>query len=454
MNTKTMTTSGHVKAVLLLGVPLIGSHLAQIAIGVTDTVMIGWYGVEELAALVLGSSFFFVLFLFGAGFGNAVMPLVAAASAAGDEVQVRRVTRMGLWASLGYAILILPVFLYSAAILKLLGQDPQIADLAQGYLSIAGWGMIPALLVMSLKSYLAALERTQVVLWATVAAALLNGLANYALIFGHWGAPEMGIRGAAIASVANQFLPLVLLVAYARWKEPAHEIFARLWRPDPEALAQVIRLGLPIGLTILAEVGLFVAAAVMIGWVGTIELAAHGIVMQLASITFMVHLGLSGVGTIRAGRALGEGDEAKLKLGGRVVMAMSMGFAVLTITVFLLFPAPLILAFLDPAEPARADILVFGTTLLALAALFQVADGALAIAIGLLRGIQDTRVPLIIAAFGYWGIGAPSSYILSEHLGYGAEGVWFGLVIGLVVVAILLNWRFWRRPAVAIGAGA
>ncbi|MGB1209497.1 MAG: MATE family efflux transporter, partial [Paracoccaceae bacterium] len=183
-----LTLRPHLRATLVLGVPLVGGHLAQFLIGLTDTLMLGWYGVDELAALVLGSSLFFVFFLTGSGFAWAVMPLVASYAEEGDQTMVRRATRMGLWLSGLFFILVLPVFLLTKPILVALGQDPALAEMAQTYLRIAGWGMLPGLAVMTLKSYLAALERTQVVLWVTVAAAVANALANYALIFGHFGA--------------------------------------------------------------------------------------------------------------------------------------------------------------------------------------------------------------------------------------------------------------------------
>lgn len=440
-----MTYASHIKAVTLLGLPLVGSHLAQMAIGVTDTVMVGWYDVTSLAALTLASTFFFVIFVFGAGFGNAVMPMVAEASASGDDTRVRRVTRMGLWASLGYTVLMQPVFLWSEDILLLLGQTEEVAALGEEYLRIAGIGLIPALLVVTLKSYLSALERTGVVLLSTIGAAILNAIMNYALIFGNWGFPELGIRGAAIASVVNQFLPLIILCIYARIKQPEHDLFARFWKIDSEALWEVLRLGVPIGITILAEVGLFAAASVMVGWFGTIELAAHGVALQLASVTFMVHLGLSGVATIRAGRALGEKDEMRLRMGGQVVLAMSFIFSLLTIAVFVIFPDPLVSLFLAEDEPAREEIFEIARVFMVLAALFQLADGMQAIGIGLLRGVQDTRIPMLLAAFGYWIVGVPSGYYISQNMGYGSPGVWGGLVIGLSVVAVLLNLRFWRR---------
>ncbi len=210
-----MTYRQHARAALVLGLPLIGSHLAQYAVQVVDTIMLGWYGVQELAAVVLAGTFFFTLFIVGSGFSWAVMPLVAAASEAGDDTRVRRVTRMGIWTSVGAAALMLPLLWFSAPVLRAMGQAPDLAGMAQDYLRIAGWGMFPALIVMVLKSYLSALERTRVVLWTTLAAAGLNGVLNYALIFGHWGAPELGVRGAAIASLSLQLLSVVVLAVYA-----------------------------------------------------------------------------------------------------------------------------------------------------------------------------------------------------------------------------------------------
>ncbi|MBC7156052.1 MAG: MATE family efflux transporter, partial [Rhodobacteraceae bacterium] len=319
----------HLRAVLLLGLPLIGSHLAQFAIHVVDTVMLGWYSVEALAASVLGTSFFFVVFILGAGFAGAVMPLVASAAAAGDEVEVRRVTRMGLWASLAFALATVPLMWFSGPILRALGQAPALADAAQSYLRIAGFGLGPALVVMVLKSTLAALERTQVVLWLTVVSVGVNAAINWALIFGNWGAPEMGLRGAAVASVLVQTLGAAGLIAYAGLQPDLrrYTLFVRLWRPDPSALARVFRMGWPIGLTGVAEGGLFTATAVMMGWVGTTELAAHGIAVQISGMTFMLHLGLSNAATVRAGRAHGLGDGAGLRHGAAVALALSFVIA-------------------------------------------------------------------------------------------------------------------------------
>lgn len=440
-----VTYRGHLRALLALGLPLIASHMAQFAIHVTDTLMLGWYDVRALAAVVLAGSFYFVFFIVGSGFAWAVMPMVASSAASGDDAHVRRVTRMGLWISFLFAALIMPPLIWSEQLLKLLGQEPQTAALAQSYLRIAGWGVFPSLWVMVLKSYLAALERTRVVLLTTLIAAALNAAVNWLLIFGNLGLPEMGLRGAAIASVATQLLSLLILCMYAKHAMPEHALFQRLWRPDREAFNRVFRLGWPIGLTNLAESGLFSASALMMGWIGTIELAAHGIAIQLASLTFMVHMGLSNAATVRAGNAFGRKDEAHLRIGGKVALALSMAFALFTMGVFLSVPDLLIGAFVDPTDPARPRILAVGASLLAVAAIFQLADGAQVVALGLLRGVQDTRVPMLLATISYWIVGLPSSYALGFWVGLGGVGLWLGLVIGLALAGWLLLRRFWAK---------
>ena len=443
--TPALPLSAHARATLVLGLPLIGSHLAQMALHVADTVMMGWYGVTELAATVLGASSFFIIFILGAGFAQAVMPMAAQALGRGDEAQVRRDVRMGIWLSVGFGVVSYPLFWWSGAVLTALGQRPEVAGLAQDFLRIAGLGMIPALLVMVLKNYLAALQRTQVVLWVTMTAVLVNIAVAWPLIFGRWGAPELGVRGAAIASVVVQTATAGLLAAYAAWLPELRRfhLFQRFWRPDWQALGQVFRLGWPIGVTSLMEGGLFMAASLMMGWVGTVELAAHGIAMQVASLAFMVHVGLSNAATVRAGRAEGAGDLRGLRDGARAAIALSFGFGLAMVAAMLLWPTPILAVFLDARQPETAQIVAFGTVLLAMAALFQMADAMQVMALGLLRGIRDTRVPMIAAAISYWVIGIPCSYVLAFPLGFGGAGLWFGLVIGLAFAAVSMMLRFW-----------
>ncbi|WP_050931746.1 MATE family efflux transporter [Aestuariivita boseongensis] len=438
-----LTYGAHIRATLALGAPLIGGHLAQFAIGLTDTIMLGWYGVEALAAVTLAATYFYVLFLMGAGFAWAVMPMVAAYETEGDQTNVRRATRMGLWLSVGFAALSMPFLWWSEPILLVLGQQPTVAADAAEYLRVAGWGVFPALVMMVLKSYLAALSRTQVVLWMTLLAALANVVVNYALIFGNWGMPELGLQGAAIASVITQSIAMVGMMIYAIVVLPEHALFQRLWRPDWEMFRKVLVLGLPIGLTLLSEVSLFAASALMMGWLGTIPLAAHGVAVQLASATFMLHMGLSNAATIRASQAFAARDREHMARGAWTVIGLSLLVALFTIAAFLLMPELLISAFLEPDDPARAEIIAIGIGLLAMAALFQLVDGAQVIALGLLRGIQDTGRPMVIAALSYWAVGIPASYILGFPMGLGGIGVWLGLVLGLACAGILLMMRFW-----------
>ncbi|MFX0542549.1 MATE family efflux transporter [Roseovarius sp. S4756] len=432
------------RSLLVLGMPLIGSHLAQMAIHLTDSVMLGWYGVEALAAQVLAHTFFFLFFIIGSGFAFAVMPMVATAVAEGDERQVRRITRMGAWASLGFAALVLPFMIGSEAIFLKLDQNPQTSALAGEYLAIAGASIIPALMVMVLKSYLAALERTQVVLWLTLAGVALNALINYALIFGNLGMPEMGVRGAAIASLGVTTVTMIALGVYVALATPEHAIFVRVWRPDWEALREVFRLGWPIGITNLAETGLFAASSVMMGWLGTVALAAHGIALQLVSVAFMIHLGLSNAATVRAGQAYGRRDKGALRSGAVVAVGLSGAFALLTVLAFIGIPETLMSGFLGPDDPDRGAVMAMGTGLLVAAALFQLADAGQVMALGLLRAVRDTRAPMVIAAVSYWGIGIPASYLFGFPLGLGGVGVWVGLAIGLAAASLLLGIRFWR----------
>ncbi|MDN5789125.1 MATE family efflux transporter, partial [Pseudorhodobacter sp.] len=259
--------------------------------------------------------------------------------------------------------------------------------------------------------------------------------------------------GAAIASVFTQILTFAALAGYAHWLPELRRfaLFQRFWRPDWQAMVQVYRLGWPIGLTGLAEGGLFQASALMMGWIGTMELAAHGIALEVTALAFMVHLGLSNAATVRVGRAMGQGDVRSLRDGAWVAMLLSWSFGAVMVVVFVMLPAPIIGLFLDRANPQSDDIIAFGTVLLALSALFQMVDATQVMALGFLRGMQDTRAPMWIAALSYWVVGIPVSYVLAFPLGVGGPGLWLGLTSGLSVAALLLMWRFWgNAPKVAV----
>ena len=445
MEQAALTYPQHARAIWKLGLPLILSNVAQFAIHMTDTIMLGWYDVTALAAVTIASTMFFVIFIVGAGFSQAVTPLVAEAAEESDEVRARRVTRMGMWLSIIYGLVVTIPFFWAEQILVAIGQDHEVAALGHLYLQIVIWQMVPALLVWTLKAFLAALEHTAIILWATVGTAVLNALVNYLLIFGNWGFPELGITGAAIASLTVNIATVLVLAVYIMRKLPQFELFRNFWRSDSEIMKRVFQLGWPIGLTSLAEGGLFSASAVMMGWIGTLELAAHGIAIQLASVAFMVHIGFSQAATVRAGRALGRRDEDALRRGGKTAIGMSVAYALLASALFLIVPEFLVGLFVDPSDPDRDALIRVGAGLVIVAALFQIVDGLQVLALGLLRGVQDTTVPMFMATISYWVIGLPVSYVLAFTLGLGANGLWLGLVIGLAIAAVLLLWRFWGR---------
>lgn len=438
--------SGHTRDTLKLGLPLIGGHLAQLAITTTDTIMIGWLGATALGASVLGGQAFFLLMMLGSGFAHAIMPIAAQASGRGDVRAVRRSVRMGLWIVVAFCgIGMVPLWLLEPLLL-MIGQDRQVAALAGQYTSVMQWSLFPVMITFVLRSFLTALERPQIILWTTVLTAVVNGLLNYALIFGNWGAPELGIVGAAYASLITSSLGCVIICVYAAWHPVLRqfEIFVRIWRSDWPALTELLRLGWPISLTIIAEVGLFAASSVMMGWLGTIELAAHGIALQLASIAFMIPLGLAGVATVRVGQAYGRKDANGLNRAALVVLALATFAGVFSAALFLFLPEPLASLFLDTENADAVQVLAAAVLLMIFAAAFQLVDSLQAVAAGLLRGLKDTRTPMLIAVFSYWVVGIPAAYLLALPLEYGGSGIWLGLALGLSFAAILLSVRFFR----------
>lgn len=442
-----MSLKPHLSATLILGLPLVATHVARMMIGVTDTVMVGRYGVDPLAALVLATSYFFILMILGSGYALGLMGLIATARARRDEVQVRRSTRMAMWLSVIHAALVAPILWWSGQILIALGQEPAITALAQEWLRVMLFAMPAVLCGMALNSFLAALGRPNAVLIVTLAGLPVNAALNWVLIWGNLGAPELGVTGAALASAAVNWLQLagLLLLAVSLPEARSYHLLQRLWRPDWPAARQVFALGLPIGLTLVAESGMFTSTYIMMGWLGTVPLAAHGIALQIASLTFMVHLGISNAATIRVGTAHGNGDAAGLRRAALAAIILSVGFALLAMTAFLAIPRVLTGLYLNAADPQAPAIVALAAVLMVYAGLFQLVDAMQAIALGLLRGVHDTRVPMVLAVVSYWLIGLPAAWLLAFPLGFGPPGLWLGLLVGLSFAAALLMARFWGR---------
>lgn len=438
--------AAHFRATLALGVPLIGAQLAQLGIHTTDVVILGRLGAAHLAAIVLSGQFFFTVFIFGSGFSTAVIPMVAQAYGRGDTVSVRRAVRMGMWVVLLYSLVMIPLFYSAETILLRAGQKPEVAELAGRYLAIAQWGIAPALLFMTLRGLVSAHGKAGIILYLTLVILLVNAVFAYALVLGRLGFPALGIEGAAIVSFGVNALSFVLMVAYIQRRPELrrYELFVRFWRPDWPAFREVVQLGLPIGFTVLAEVSLFTGASLLMGIIGTVELAAHGIALQLASIAFMIPLGLSQAATVRVGIAHGRGDHLGLVRASWAVLILAAGIAIAGGLLFAVTPTTLASVFLDRDGADSAAVLAFAGPFVVVAGIFQLVDGLQAIAAGLLRGLKDTRIPMIMALISYWPIGFLCAWALAFPAGLGGIGVWYGFLSGLAAAAILLNWRFYR----------
>jgi MATE family multidrug resistance protein len=435
---------GHLLATLALGIPLIGAQLAQLGINVTDVFIMGRLGTAELAAMVLASQYFFTLFIFGSGFATAVVPLAAQAFAQGDTLKVRRAVRMGLWIVVAFSALTMPAVYHAESVLVFAGQDPHVARLAGDYLHIAGFGMFPGLAFMVLRSFLSAVGRAGFILYVTLIILVFNAVCAYGLVLGHYGLPALGMFGASIVALAANMLGLALTIVYIERSAAlrAYEVFVRFWRIDLHMLWEVFRLGLPISLTILAEVSLFTVASLLMGWIGTIELAAHGIALQWASVAFMIPLGLAQAATVRIGMAAGANDHRALVRASIVVLAMSMTCSLIGGIIYATHPTELAALYLDRSKPDADAVLAYAGGLVVIAGIFQLVDGLQAIAAGLLRGIKDTTVPMILALIAYWPVGFLLAYVLAFHAGFGGIGVWIGFLCGLAAASTLLLGRY------------
>lgn len=438
-----------IRATLSLSWPIILTNLAQMALNTTDVVMMGRLGPQALAAGALGFNLYFPLCMFGIGVLSAVAPMVAREIGARHSSvrDVRRTVRQGVWAALAISLPVWIILWHSEPILIAIGQEPALAARATQYMHTLQWAYLPFLFYLVLRSFVTALERP---LWAFVivgASVPLNILADWCLIFGKLGFPRLELAGAGIATTvvsSIMFAGLAALVVRDR-RFRRYYLFGRFWRPDWPRFRQLWRLGLPIAGALVFEVSIFNAAVFLMGLVGPDALAAHSIAIQIAALTFMVPLGFSQAVTVRIGRAFGAGDRDGVRRAGWASYAMGVGFMGLTACVMLFAPRLLISAFLDISRPENAPVVGLAVTFLMFAALFQVADGAQAVGSGMLRGLHDTRVPMIFAAIGYWGVGMPLSVTLAFPLGLAGSGIWIGLAAGLAAVAILMTGRWLMR---------
>jgi multidrug resistance protein, MATE family len=446
--------STEVRATMVLAWPLILTNLAQTAMTTTDVIMMGWLGPNALAAGALGANLYFATMIFGLGLTTATAPMIARElGRKGHSVRdVRRTVRQGMWASVAIAVPIWIVLWQSEAILLLVGQDADLAREAGHYVRALQWSVLPFFFYLVLRSFVSALQRPLWALAVSVGAVAVNALVAWCLIFGHFGLPRLGLVGAGIATTFADIAMFVALtiVVYSDRRFRRYHLFGRFWRADWARFRELWRLGLPIGATLVFEVTVFNAATFLMGLIGAASLAAHAIAIQIASLSFMVPLGLGQAATVRVGRAYGARDAEGIRRAGWTAFAMGMGFMVLTALAMIAMPRTLVGAFLDIDAPANLPVVELAVSFLAIAALFQLADGGQAVAAGMLRGLHDTRMPMIYAALGYWGIGLVSGVVLAFVVKLDGLGIWIGLAAGLVVVAVLLVARWLRRDRLGL----
>jgi MATE family multidrug resistance protein len=427
-----------------LALPIALTQLGQIAMMTTDLALIGRLGDHVIAAAALAQTVLFVAFVLGMGLVSAVAPLAAQAFGARQPRLVRRALRVGLWAALFLGIPLTAMQLYGADILIALGQAPDSAALAARYLQGLAWSIVPGWWFIALRGFMGAVNRPEPALWITLAAIPANFVLAYLLIYGEYGFPQLDVLGAGIAtSIVNIGMCVAgFWVCYARHPFRKYRVLGRFWRMDWPLMGQLIVVGAPISGAFLLEYGLFAAAALLMGWISTTALASHQIALTVAAILFMVPFGISMAATVRVGHAVGARDAAATRIAGFTAIALGALFmaamAILVVVTRDIIP----LAFLGTGQPDDDATVALAATLLIVCASFSVADGAQTVAAGALRGLNDTRIPLLFAAICFWAAGFSTSYWLGFPAGYGAIGVWIGLSIGTALYAIMLVWRF------------
>ncbi len=447
------------RATLALAVPLALTQLVQMAMGFVDVVMIGRLGPEALAAGVVGTSVFFSALLAAMGVVMAVNPTVAQAVGAGDEAGAGRAVRQGLWLATLLGLPLMVLLAQSERLLLLAHQEPATAALAASYVGAVLWGTVPNLWYTALRGFAEGIARPRPVLVVTVAAALLNAFGNWVLMYGKLGVPALGLAGCGWSSaivMTALFGGMALVTRYGPGFR-RYAVWATLRRPDPEALRALFKLGWPIGVTFGLESGLFLAATLLVGLVGTAALAAHQIALNAASVTFMIPVGIAMATTVRVGQAAGAGDRVGAARAGWAGVALGAAAMLIPALLFWLRPEWVVWVYTGSANGGDAGVEVAraAAALLGVAAVFQLFDGVQVTAAGALRGLKDTRTPMVIGAVAYWGIGLTAAWGLGIAGGLGAEGVWWGLVLGLAVAAVGLTAWFRRRVRSApVGAGA
>ncbi|MCC6920524.1 MAG: MATE family efflux transporter [Alphaproteobacteria bacterium] len=436
--------------------PLVLTQLASMVIGTTDVLFLGHLGPDALAAGALGLSLYYMPMMFGFGLSSALSPQLAQAVGAdphGLNPALRRLStteelrthfRTGMWAIGLAALFAILVLQFAHPVFGLLGQDKAISDTAALYILAMLPGLPFSLLIGVMRNLFASLSQPRPALIVTLVWIGVNALFNWIFIFGHFGFPAMGVMGSGIATSCATILGAAVMAAWVALHPATRPLrpFHGILRFEPARAWKFARLGMPIGLTLFFEGAVFNVALWLVGMFSPAQLAGHQIAINIASVTFQVPLGVAFATTVRVGYAAGARDWDAVRRSGQVGMVLS--FLAMAVTAFVMWTWPLELAglYLDPDDPASHQAIAFAVQFLAIAAIFQIADGQQVSAAFSLRGLKDTSVPMWVAGFSYWVIGFPTCVALGFGLGLQGQGVWIGLAFGLAAAAVLMTWRF------------
>jgi MATE family multidrug resistance protein len=427
-----------------LALPIALTQLGQIAMMTTDLALIGRLGDASIAAASLAHTIFFGMFVLGMGAMSAVAPLVAQAFGARDPRTIRKSLHVGLWLGVLLTIPLTPVLLlYGEQILVALGQAPAAAKLAERYLDGLTWSLLPAWWFLVLRGFMGSVNRPEPLLWITLVAIPANAVLGYALIYGEFGLPRFEMFGAGLATTIVDIGMCAAAFWIAHTQRPFRKFqpLTAIWRIDWALMQKLIAIGAPISGAFLLEYGLFSSAALLMGWIGTTELAAHQIALQTAAILFMVPYGIGMAATVRVGHAVGRGDPQATRRAGFAAIALAATFMAFMTLVVIAVRFEIARFFLGSAS-ATGPAAEMAALLLIVGATFFICDGVQTAAAGSLRGLNDTRMPLLFAAISFWMVGFTVSYVLGFPLRLGAVGVWIGLSCSVVVFAVFLILRF------------
>ena len=439
---------GELRALLRLAIPVVLSELAWMLMSVVDTIMVGRLSPEAIGAVGLSSSLYYIPALFGAGLLLGLDTLVSQAYGRGEHAECRHWVMQGIYIVLLFSIPVMIIVQWIPALLPRWGTNPDVASQTAAYLRLLNWGTPWLLTYACFRRYLQGMHIVKPVTFALVTANLVNLAGNWLLIYGKFGLPEMGVRGSAFSTVLARVYMAGFLVAVAIWKEhkDGGSFFANFPMPDKKRIMRILQLGGPAATQMIFEIGAFGGATVIAAKLSAESLAAHQIALNIASVTYMVPLGISAAAAVAVGHNIGAGDPARARRTGYLAIGVAAAFMALMALLLTVFPHHIV--WIYSPDP---KVLAIGAPLLALAAAFQIFDGIQTATTGALRGLGHTKAPMVLNFIGYWIIGLPLGYWLCFSGNFGVFGVWIGLTIALVFIATLVLREWWKESNRASG---